>query len=71
MDDFLRRFEQHVNKPENLRKRHVKIERQIAFHRNHTAHTDRAVFVAERLRDLADVIERHYGANRHRPRHYR
>ena len=40
MDDFLRRFEQHVNKPENLRKRHVK-------------------------------IERHYGANRHRPRHYR
>jgi len=33
-DEFMRRYEAHLNDPDNLRRRHAKIDRMIASHRD-------------------------------------
>ena len=33
-DEFMRRYEAHLNDPDNLRRRHAKIDRRIASHRD-------------------------------------
>ena len=62
MNDFMRRYEKHLNDPKVLAKRHAKIDRQIgegrAIEQRKQDHQMRAVVVANKLRDLADAIER-------------
>ena len=33
-DDFMRQYEAHLNDPDNLRRRHAKLDRMIASHRD-------------------------------------
>jgi len=62
MNDFMRQYEKHLNDPKVLAKRHAKIDRQIregrAIEQRKQDHQMRAVVVANKLRDLADAIER-------------